>query len=49
MTLLEVPVIDLSPYKAGTPEGKRAVAEKIGQACRDIGFLVVSATASPKI
>lgn len=42
MTLLEVPVIDLSPYKEGTPEGKAAVAAKIGQACRDIGFLVVS-------
>ncbi|MQT14924.1 isopenicillin N synthase family dioxygenase [Segnochrobactrum spirostomi] len=48
MTLLEVPVIDLSPYKAGTPEGKRAVAEKIGQACRDIGFLVVSGHGIPE-
>lgn len=42
MPLLEVPVIDLTPYREGTPEGKAAVAAKIGQACRDIGFLVVS-------
>ncbi len=42
MTLLHVPVIDLTPYREGTPEGKALVAEQIGQACRDIGFIVVS-------
>jgi isopenicillin N synthase-like dioxygenase len=42
MTLLHVPVIDLTPYRKGTPEGKAAVAEQVGEACRDIGFLVVS-------
>lgn len=48
MTLLEVPVIDLGPYKTGTPEGKAAVAARIGQACRDIGFLVVSGHGIPE-
>lgn len=47
MTLLHVPVIDLTPYRDGTPEGKAAVAAQIGQACRDIGFLVVSGHGIP--
>jgi isopenicillin N synthase-like dioxygenase len=42
MTLLHVPVIDLTPYREGTPEGKALVAEQVGQACRDIGFIVIS-------
>jgi isopenicillin N synthase-like dioxygenase len=36
-----IPVIDLSPYFAGTPEGKRRVAEQIGRACREVGFYVI--------
>ncbi|MGB6534756.1 MAG: 2-oxoglutarate and iron-dependent oxygenase domain-containing protein [Xanthobacteraceae bacterium] len=36
-----IPVIDLSPYFAGTPEGKRQVAEQIGRACREVGFYVI--------
>ena len=48
MTLLHVPVIDLTPYREGTPEGKAAVAEKVGQACQDIGFLVVSGHGIPE-
>jgi isopenicillin N synthase-like dioxygenase len=48
MTLLHVPVIDIAPYREGTPEGKAAVAELIGQACRDIGFLVVSGHGIPE-
>ena len=47
MPLLKVPVIDLTPYREGTPEGKAAVAAKIGQACKDIGFLVVSGHGVP--
>ena len=47
MPLLEVPVIDLTLYREGTPEGKAKVAELIGQACRDIGFLVVSGHGIP--
>ena len=36
-----VPVIDMAPYRAGTPEGKRRVAEQLGRACREIGFYVI--------
>lgn len=36
-----VPIIDIAPYLAGTPEGKRRVAAQIGRACREIGFYVI--------
>jgi isopenicillin N synthase-like dioxygenase len=36
-----VPVIDIAPYLAGTPEGKRRVAEELGRACREVGFYVI--------
>ena len=36
-----VPVIDIAPYLAGTPEGKRRVAEQLGRACREVGFYVI--------
>jgi isopenicillin N synthase-like dioxygenase len=36
-----VPVIDMAPYFAGTPEGKRQVAAELDRACRDVGFYVV--------
>jgi len=42
MTLMSVPVIDVSPYFSGEPAGKLAVAKQIDQACRDIGFLVIT-------
>ena len=42
MTLQYVPIIDLAPYFAGTPEGKAQVAKAVDQACRDIGFLVIT-------
>jgi isopenicillin N synthase-like dioxygenase len=42
MTLMSVPVIDVSPYFSGEPSGKLAVAKQIDQACRDIGFLVIT-------
>lgn len=41
MRHLAVPVIDISPFLAGTPQGKRQVAEQVGQACKDIGFLTI--------
>src|SRR5947209_7141155 len=47
MTLMNVPIIDLSPYRSGTPEGKAKVAAEVGQACRDIGFLVVTGHGVP--
>ncbi len=36
-----IPVIDIAPYFAGTPEGKRQVAEQLGRACREVGFYVI--------
>lgn len=36
-----IPVIDISPYFAGTQEAKQRVAEQIGRACREVGFYVV--------
>lgn len=42
MTLLTVPIIDLSGYFGGTPEGKQAVAAQVEAACRGIGFLVIT-------
>jgi isopenicillin N synthase-like dioxygenase len=42
MSAETIPVVDLGPYFAGTPDGKRTVARAIDAACRDLGFLVVS-------
>jgi isopenicillin N synthase-like dioxygenase len=36
-----VPVIDIAPYLAGAPEGKRRVVELLGHACREVGFYVI--------
>ena len=38
---MAVPVIDIAPFLEGSPEGKRRVAEQVGQACREIGFLTI--------
>lgn len=40
--LLNVPVIDIAPFRLGTAQDKQAVATLVDQACRDIGFLVIS-------
>jgi isopenicillin N synthase-like dioxygenase len=42
MTLLDVPIIDIEPYRLGGPAERESVAAQIDRACRDIGFLVVS-------
>ena len=42
MTWLTVPIIDIAPYWTGVDAGKRDVARQIGEACRDIGFLVIA-------
>jgi isopenicillin N synthase-like dioxygenase len=47
MTLLSVPVIDLIPFRSGDEGQRRAVAEEVGRACRDIGFLIVSGHGVP--
>ena len=41
MKLLDVPVIDIAPFLRGAPADKARVAEQVGRACRDIGFLVI--------
>jgi len=38
----QVPVIDLEPLLAGTPNGQAVVARQIGAAARDIGFFAVA-------
>jgi isopenicillin N synthase-like dioxygenase len=43
-----IPVIDLAPYFEGTPEGKRAVARQVAEACDRIGFLVISGHGVPQ-
>lgn len=38
---MAVPVIDIAPFLEGTPAGKRLVAEQVGRACAEIGFLTI--------
>jgi isopenicillin N synthase-like dioxygenase len=42
MPLLNVPVIDIAPFRNGDAGARAAVAQAVDQACRDIGFLVIS-------
>ena len=42
MTLLTVPIIDISPLYGGSPDAVAALAESVDKACRDIGFLVIT-------
>ena len=42
MTLHYVPIVNLAPYFSGEPDGKAAVAQAVNQACKDIGFLVIT-------
>ncbi|MFF4597923.1 isopenicillin N synthase family dioxygenase [Amycolatopsis sp. NPDC001319] len=41
MTLLDVPLIDLSGFRDGDETTRRRIADEVGRACRDIGFLVI--------
>lgn len=41
MKLLDVPIIDISPFTHDNAAEKLAVAQAVDQACRDIGFLVI--------
>jgi isopenicillin N synthase-like dioxygenase len=47
MTLLDVPVLDISPFTAGGYDDKQAVARAVDRACRDIGFLVIGGHGVP--
>ncbi len=48
MTLMTVPIIDMTPYWTGAEVSKRAVAYEINAACRDIGFLVIAGHGVPQ-
>ena len=37
-----VPLIDIAPYLAGSPEGKRHVAAEVGRAATEVGFYVIT-------
>lgn len=37
-----IPTIDIAPFLAGDPDGRRAVAEQVAAACRETGFLVIA-------
>jgi len=41
MTLREIPVIDVAPFLAGTPDERRRVAAEVNRACEELGFLIV--------
>ncbi len=47
MALLDVPVIDIAPFAAGSPAERRAVARRVDEACGDIGFLVIGGHSVP--
>jgi isopenicillin N synthase-like dioxygenase len=47
MTLRSVPVIDISPFKNGDAKARKEVADRVEQACEDIGFLVISGHGVP--
>jgi isopenicillin N synthase-like dioxygenase len=40
--LLDVPVIDIGPFRQGDPKTRQAVAAEVGRAINDIGFLVIT-------
>lgn len=37
-----IPTIDIAPFLAGDPAGRRDVAARVAAACREAGFLVIS-------
>lgn len=47
VTTRTIPVIDIGPYREGTPSGKQAVAAAVDAACRAFGFLVVTGHGVP--
>ncbi|KZD12070.1 isopenicillin N synthase family dioxygenase [Oceanibaculum pacificum] len=46
--LLQVPVIDIAPFRTGGAAEKRKVTQLVDQACTDIGFLVISGHGVPQ-
>lgn len=44
---MQVPAINISPFLSGEPEGKQEVVTAVANACRDIGFLVITGHGLP--
>ena len=42
-----IPTIDIAPFLAGDPAGRRAVAGQVAAACREVGFLVIAGHGIP--
>ena len=42
-----IPALDISPFLSGDPAGKRAVADAVSDACRDLGFLLIKGHGFP--
>ena len=42
-----IPAIDIGPFLAGDPAGKRQVAREVARACEEIGFIVISGHGMP--
>ena len=47
MPLNSIPVIDISPFRSGDAKARKQVADRVAQACTDIGFLIVSGHGVP--
>ena len=43
----EIPIVDFSRFKDGTPEERQKIADEIGDACRRIGFFYVTGHGVP--
>ena len=46
--MTQVPLIDIGPFLDGGPKEKEAVARKLDDACRNIGFLVIEGHGVPE-
>jgi len=44
----QIPVIDFTTFLKGSPDERRAVARKIGKACRNIGFFYLTGHGIPR-
>ena len=42
MTLMTVPIVDMSPFHSGSAAERGQLAALVDRACRDIGFLVIT-------
>ncbi|MGF7236310.1 MAG: isopenicillin N synthase family dioxygenase, partial [Frankia sp.] len=47
MTLLDVPLIDIGEFHTGNDVTRKHIADEVGRACRDIGFLVLTGHGVP--